>query len=79
MDAVKARRGSRISSKHQITIPAEAMKAAGLCEGDRLVVRADGPGRVVLERERDVLAEYAGSLPGVWEPGEIARLRDEWD
>jgi hypothetical protein len=32
----------------------------------------------VLERADDVIAEYAGVLHGVYEPGELDRLRDEW-
>ena len=44
----KRRRGATtISSKHQITIPAAELRAAGLEAGERLVARADGPGRVV--------------------------------
>jgi hypothetical protein len=33
---------------------------------------------VVFEREADVLAEFAGALTGVYEPGEVSGLRDEW-
>jgi bifunctional DNA-binding transcriptional regulator/antitoxin component of YhaV-PrlF toxin-antitoxin module len=74
------RRGAtRISSKNQITIPADALRVAGLVIGERVVARADGPGRVVLEREHDVLAEFAGALTGVYEQNELDDLRDEWD
>lgn len=62
-----------------MTIPADALRAAGLEVGERLVAHADGPGRVVFEREQDVLADFAGALTGVYEPGELAGLRDEWD
>ncbi len=81
MRTVKERRrgASRISAKHQVTIPAEALRAAGLAVGERLVAHAEGPGRIVFEREEDVLAEYAGALTGAFEPDELARLRDEWD
>ena len=81
MREVKNRRrgSSRVSSKHQVTIPADALRAAGLEVGERLVAHADGPGRVVFEREVDVLAEFEGALTGVYEPGEVERLRDEWD
>ncbi len=73
------RRGaSRISSKHQITIPVDALRAAGLEIGERVVAHAEGPGKIVLERERDVLAEYAGAMTGVYEPGELEELRGEW-
>ena len=81
MREVKNRRrgASRISSKNQITIPAEALRGAGLAAGDRLVAHADGAGRVVLERERDVVGEYAGSLTGVYRVDEVDALRAEWD
>ena len=78
-DVRNRRRGAaRISSKNQITIPADALRAAGLEVGERLTARAEGPGRVVLERENDVLAEFAGRLTGLYEAGEVDRLRSEW-
>ena len=74
------RRGStRISSKHQITIPVDALRAAGLEIGDRVVAHADGAGRVVLEREHDILAEFAGAMTGAYKIDEIDELRREWD
>lgn len=73
------RRGtSRISTKHQVTIPVDAMNGAGFVVGERLVARSDGAGRVVFEREADVLTEYEGALTGAYEPGELDALRDEW-
>ncbi len=41
---------TRISGKHQVTIPSVPFRAAGLEVGDRLHATADGAGRVVLER-----------------------------
>lgn len=81
MDKVKDRRrgASRVSSKHQVTIPVDALRAAGVHVGDRLVAHAEGPGRIVLERETDVLAHFAGALTGTYEPNELSGLRDEWD
>lgn len=70
---------SRVSSKHQVTIPADALRAAGLKIGERLVARAEGPGRVVFERERDALAEFSGALTGTYEANDLDTLRDEWD
>lgn len=80
MPTVKTRRrgATRISSKHQITIPAEAMRAAGLEAGERVIAHADGPGRVVLEREHDVLAEFAGVMTGAYRRDELDDLRAEW-
>jgi len=81
MSEVKNRRRgtSRISSKHQVTIPTDALRVAGLEVGERLVAHADGPGRVVFEREIDVLAEFSGALTGVYGSDELEALRDEWD
>lgn len=81
MPSVKGRRrgATRISSKHQITIPADALRAAGLEIGERVIAHADGPGRVVLEREHDVLAEFAGAMTGVYKRDELDELRVEWD
>ncbi|MBK5221775.1 MAG: AbrB/MazE/SpoVT family DNA-binding domain-containing protein [Acidimicrobiia bacterium] len=76
----KRRRGSStVSSKNQITIPVDALRAAGVVPGERVVARADGPGRIVIERESDVLAEMAGALTGAYQPDELSHLRDEWD
>lgn len=81
MRNVKERRrgATTISSKHQITIPAAELRAAGLEAGERLVARADGPGRVVLEREEDVVSVFAGALSDVYADRELDSLRDEWD
>ena len=68
-----------MSSKHQVTIPVDALRAAGVQPGERLVATADGPGRIVFEREVDVLAEFAGALTGVYQPDELTTLRNEWD
>lgn len=67
-----------MSSKNQGTIPAEALRRAGIEVGERLVVRAGGPGRVVFERQDDVLAEYDGALTGAYTTDELDHLRDEW-
>lgn len=79
VDVKNRRRGAtRISSKNQITIPASALRGAGLEIGERVVAHADGPGRVVLEREHDVLAEFAGTMTGAYTNNELDKLRDEW-
>lgn len=55
------------------------MAAAGLKPGDRLVARADGPGRVIFEREDDPLDDIAGALTGVYDDDTVDKLRSEWD
>ena len=75
----KRRRGyTRVSPKHQVTLPTEAMAEAGLRVGDTLRVTVGEPGRVTLVRESDPIDEYAGRLTGVYEPGYLDGLRDEW-
>jgi AbrB family looped-hinge helix DNA binding protein len=87
MDGVKKtrRRGyTRLSPKHQVTIPAAAVEEVGLVPGDELRVEVDRAGRVVLTavargvERRQALADTAGALTGVYEPGGLDRLRDEW-
>ncbi len=76
----RAGRGAAtISSKNQITIPVSELRSAGLAAGERVVARADGPGRIILEREIDILAEFAGALTGVYAENELETLRAEWD
>ena len=75
----KPQRSAKISSKHQVTIPLDAMRQAGLKAGERVVVHADGAGRIVFERADDVLGDAAGRLTGVYPSGGLDSLRDEWD
>jgi bifunctional DNA-binding transcriptional regulator/antitoxin component of YhaV-PrlF toxin-antitoxin module len=79
----EGRRGagrSRVSGKHQITIPIGAFGEAGFREGDVVQVEAQGRGRVVVARVDDILEEYAGALSTGGELGRTVRgLRREWD
>ena len=79
------RRGyTRLSPKHQVTIPAAAVERVGIVPGDELRVEVDRAGRIVMSRPQDAdrrlqaVAELEGRFIGVWEPGELDRLRDEW-
>jgi AbrB family looped-hinge helix DNA binding protein len=70
---------TKISSKHQVTIPASAFRAAGLESGDVLRVEAEGAGRVVLTRLDDLVDRYAGCLDtGGTLRARVGGLRDEW-
>ena len=73
------RRTTRVSSKHQVTIPRDAFVGAGLQPGDRLEAEARGPGAVLFVRAETATARHAGALKGVYRPGELDELRDEWD
>ena len=68
-----------ITSKHQVTIPIEAFRTAGLAAGDSLQSRVLGPGRVLFERVGDRLAETAGIFDGIYPDHAVDELRDEWD
>jgi bifunctional DNA-binding transcriptional regulator/antitoxin component of YhaV-PrlF toxin-antitoxin module len=77
---VKRKTGrSRISSKHQVTIPAAAFRGAGFKAGDTVRIEAEGAGRVVLTKVDDLVDRYSGTLAT---GGELRRgvqaLRDEW-
>jgi bifunctional DNA-binding transcriptional regulator/antitoxin component of YhaV-PrlF toxin-antitoxin module len=70
---------SRVSRKHQVTVPVRVLKDAGMAAGDEVVIRATGRGRIEVERAEDVVDRYAGSLPaGTYPRGHLDQLRDEW-
>jgi AbrB family looped-hinge helix DNA binding protein len=78
-DVKKRRRGTtRVSSKNQVTIPAQALREAGLRPGDVLEVTAIAPGEVALKRADNPYRRFAGALTGVYPPGYLEQLRDEW-
>ncbi len=70
---------SVISSKNQLTLPVEVMRAAGLSSGDDVQIISSGPGRLEVVRTDEMIAKYAGSLPDVYAEGYLEELRDEWE
>jgi bifunctional DNA-binding transcriptional regulator/antitoxin component of YhaV-PrlF toxin-antitoxin module len=83
-DVKKAKSGRRrgqtkVSSKHQVTIPVGAFREAGLAAGDTLRVEAAGAGQIVLTRLDELLDRYSGCLDtggGLRES--VEELRREW-
>jgi bifunctional DNA-binding transcriptional regulator/antitoxin component of YhaV-PrlF toxin-antitoxin module len=70
---------SKVSRKHQVTIPVRVLRDARVRAGDEVVIRATGRGRIEVERTEDLVRRYAGSLPaGSYPPGHVEELRDEW-
>jgi bifunctional DNA-binding transcriptional regulator/antitoxin component of YhaV-PrlF toxin-antitoxin module len=70
---------SLISRKNQVTLPVDALRAAGLEPGDDLRVQAVAPGRLELVRTQDLVDEFAGVFDEtVYPPGYLDALRREW-
>ncbi|WP_239336141.1 AbrB/MazE/SpoVT family DNA-binding domain-containing protein [Frankia sp. CiP3] len=70
---------TRVSRKHQVTLPVNVLRDAGLGPGDELRVTADGRGRLVLTAVQDPLEELIGSAPGLSAMTDLEALRNEWE
>lgn len=82
---IKRRRGyTHLSGRHQVTIPVHIVTTQGWRPGQSFRVELrDGdlvliPEEDILERRKRVLAETKGRFAGMYEPGHLDRLRDEW-
>jgi AbrB family looped-hinge helix DNA binding protein len=70
---------SRVSSKNQITLPVDVMREAGLAPGDEVSVRRVGEGEILVAARGSRVRRHAGIAAGVYRPGELDELRDEWE
>ena len=68
----------KVSSKNQITLPVAAMRAAGLRAGEEVTVRPIGDGELIIAARGSRVRRHAGIAAGIYEEGELDRLRDEW-
>lgn len=64
----------RISSKHQVTLPVEALKRAGFGPGDEVAIEAEGSDRIVVRRATRAQEPF-GIFDGLYEPGYLEKLR----
>jgi bifunctional DNA-binding transcriptional regulator/antitoxin component of YhaV-PrlF toxin-antitoxin module len=77
--AEKVKNQTRVSNKHQVTIPAGPFRTAGFEPGDTLKVEAEGAGRVVLTRVDELIDRYSGCLDTGGDMREqVEGLREEW-
>jgi bifunctional DNA-binding transcriptional regulator/antitoxin component of YhaV-PrlF toxin-antitoxin module len=84
MTAVKPRRTrrkglTRISRYNQVTLPVDVVLRAGLKPGDSMAVELKTTGEIVLRPEVDPLDKYIGMFDGLYPPGYLRALRDEWE
>jgi AbrB family looped-hinge helix DNA binding protein len=67
----------RISRKHQVTLPAQTLEAAGLRPGDEVVIEAEGADRIVVHRAAPDLASALGVFDGLYGLDYLEKLRSE--
>ncbi len=75
---------SRISSKNQVTIPVEILRAVNLKSGDTVKFFAEREGQIVVTKDEDpewkiALRELIGSEPGLSERCNYKEEREKWD
>src|ERR1700688_5071807 len=69
---------SRVSSKHQVTIPVDVMREVGLKVGDELVFKVEN-GEVVISRKRQDLLDWIAGFNGMFDGYDFAAERaDAW-
>ena len=68
---------TRISAKHQVTIPVAALAEAGLGAGDEVTVEPLGGGELRIRRNALRFEDAFGVLDGVYPPGYLEQLDAE--
>jgi len=69
----------RVSRSNRITLPVEAMRAAGLHCGDEVTVRVTGDGELVVKLAGARGEDQSGDAKEIYAAQELKRLRDEWE
>lgn len=70
---------AKVSSKNQVTLPVDALRAAGLGPGDEVTIRPVGSGEIVIAARASRVRRHAGIAEGIYRAGELDELRDEWE
>ena len=70
---------AKVSSKNQVNLPVEAMRAAGLRPGEEVTIRPIGDGELIIAARGSRVRRHAGIAAGIYEQGELDRLLDEWE
>jgi bifunctional DNA-binding transcriptional regulator/antitoxin component of YhaV-PrlF toxin-antitoxin module len=70
---------TRISRKNQITLPVNALDAAGFEPGEVLRVVVDRRNEIRLVPEEDPFEAMIGEFPGISAATDLEALRNEWD
>ncbi|MEA2411216.1 MAG: hypothetical protein QOC77_1777 [Thermoleophilaceae bacterium] len=68
----------RISSKNQVTLPVDALTAAGFKAGDEVSIEAAGDTTIVIRRAPGDIDAAIGIFDGLYEPGYLDKLREDW-
>jgi bifunctional DNA-binding transcriptional regulator/antitoxin component of YhaV-PrlF toxin-antitoxin module len=69
----------KVSTKNQVTVPVDALRAVGLAPGDEVTVQPVGPGEIVIATRGSRVRRHAGIATGIYRVGELDQLRDEWE
>lgn len=65
----------RISSKNQVTLPAELLKRTGLTAGDQVAIEAEGTDRIIVRRRAEDFEKAIGVFDGLYEVDYLEKLR----
>jgi bifunctional DNA-binding transcriptional regulator/antitoxin component of YhaV-PrlF toxin-antitoxin module len=66
---------ARISSKHQVTLPVESLRRAGLGAGDEVAIEANGADCIIVRRMPRDAERGLGVFDGLYGPDYLQRLR----
>lgn len=70
---------AKVSSKNQITLPVDVMRATGLRSGDEVDVRPQGSGAIIIAMRGGRIQAHAGIADGIYRDNELNDLRGEWE